>query len=316
MKIVFNGINSGLSNNGGSRTIFLTQEVLNKMGHECVVASTVDKFNWFEHTPVVGYIPHNFDVIINNAAVDYAITKSSNIPIKLAWWRAHENWSVSEEYLKKCYQDNNVKNIVNSKGMQQLLSSFGANSKVIYQGIDFSWWQNKKLHKDGIIRIGCLYTKQPRKRWKDFVKLVNILGTDKYEYISIGSAKPPENFLTRSWVNVDHVELCEAYSSCDIWFAPTENEGLHNVPMEANLCGALVVCGDEPLNGMIYDYAFPNNTAMVYNRKDIQHAAELIKNPQWNLVGNMQRHLKNNIGTREDNMKKFVEILENFNDNN
>ena len=126
----------------------------------------------------------------------------------------------------------------------------------------------------------------------------------------MGNAKPKQDFLTESVYNVDHDKLCDAYSSCHIWFAPTENEGLHNVPMEANLCGCLVVCGDEPLNGMIYDYAFPDNTAMVYERKDIYHAADLIRNPNWELIGNMQKHLKEKIGTRKDNMIKLVSYLE------
>jgi len=62
---------------------------------------------------------------------------------------------------------------------------------------------------------------------------------------------------------------------------------------------------------MIYDYAFNENTAMVYDRKDINHAAELIKNPNWKLVVRMQKYIKENIGSRETNMKKLVELLEN-----
>ena len=109
--------------------------------------------------------------------------------------------------------------------------------------------------------------------------------------------------------NVGHDKLCDIYSSCHIWFAPTDNEGLHNVPMEANLCGCLVVCSDEPLNGMIYDYAFNDKTAMVYARRDIAHAVELILNPKWELVGKMQKHLKKHIGTRQHNMQKLVNYL-------
>jgi hypothetical protein len=309
IKIVFNGINSGLNNNGGSRTILLSQKVLKQLGNECVVASKMDKFTWFDHDKTINYIPSDFDVIINIAAVDYDVTKNSSIPIKVAWWRAHENWSNSEEHLKYCYLDKKVANIVNSNGLKRLLSMYGADSYLVYQGIDFDWWEDRKLRKDGVIRIGCLYHTKTRKRWKDFVKLHNILGDGGYEYISVGNAKPKETFLTKSWVNVDHNELCNAYSSCDIWFAPTESEGLHNVPIEANLCGCLVVCGDEPLNGMIYDYAFTDNTAMVYNRKDVEHAAELIKNSNWDLIENMQKHLRSSIGNREDNMAKLVSFL-------
>jgi len=311
IKIAFNAFRSGLGPNGGSRTILKSAEVLREIGYKVDVIASVDNFNWFDHIAPVTYFSNDIDILINVAAVDYNITARSKAPIKAAWWRAHEDWSNSDEYLKACYLDQNVINIVNSNGLKNLLAMYGADSDVIYQGVDFDWWENRALRKDGVIRIGCLYTKQPRKRWQDFVKLHALLGDDGYEYISIGSAEPPDNFLKRSWVNVDHDELCTAYSSCDIWFAPTESEGLHNVPIEANLCRCLVVCADEPLNGMIYDYAFNENTAMVYDRKDINHAAELIKNPNWKLVVRMQKYIKENIGSRETNMKKLVELLEN-----
>jgi len=306
MKLVFNGLNSGLGNNGGSRTILKCTETLNNMGHECNIIANTDNFTWFKHRPIIKHIPDNLDVAIAIAAVDVVSTLRMDTPIKAWYVRAHESWSNPEHLLKDYYINKNIVNIVNSRGLQQQLAASGADSHVVYQGIDFDWWQDKQLRPKDKVRIGCLYTKQPRKRWEDFVKLSKILGNKNYEYVSVGNAKPKEDFITKSVYNVGYEELCDMYSSCHIWFAPTESEGLHNVPMEANLCGCLVVCGDEPMNGMIYDYAFPNNTAMVYNRKDIEHAAELIRNPDRALIKNMQEHLKNGIGTREDNMKKLI----------
>jgi len=312
MKIAFNMSQCGLGNNGGTRTIIKCAETLEKLGYRCDIIATIDNFTWFNHKSVISYIPSDLDVIIAASALDVLSTLNTRVPKKAWYIRAHESWSMSNEKLAKRY-NSGIINIVNSKGLQQKVSSFGANSKIIYQGIDFDWWEDKKLRKDGVIRIGCLYTKQPRKRWKDFIKLAEILGHKDYEYVSMGNAQPANKegyFLKKHIFNVGHEELCDLYSSCDIWFAPTENEGLHNVPMEANLCGCLVVCGDESLNGMIYDYAFPNNTVMVYNKKDIEHAAELIRNSDWGLIKNMQQHLKHHIGTREDNMKKLVGYLE------
>lgn len=310
MKLAFNSVNSGLGNNGGSRTIIKCTEILEVLGHRCDIVAISDKFTWFDHKPIIQYIPSDLDVFIAVACTDVVSTLQTATPKKAWYIRAHEDWSMSDEELCKRY-NSGILNIVNSKGLQQQLASVGADSKVVYQGVDFDWWEDKKLRPKDKIRIGCLYTKQPRKRWKDFIELVSILGHDKYEYVSVGNANPNEDFLVESVYNVGHEELCNMYSSCHIWFAPTESEGLHNVPMEANLCGCLIVCGDEPLNGMIYDYAFPNNTAMVYDRKDIKHAAELIRNPNWKLVDNMQKHLKSNIGSREDNMKRMVQHLEN-----
>jgi len=256
MKLAFNGINSNLGNNGGSRTILLSAQIIESLGHRCDVISTRDNFTWFNHKSTINYIPNDLDVIINIAGVDYVYTKRWDIPIKAAWWRAHESWSNSEEYLRQCYLDKEVMNIVNSKGLKRLLDMCGADSKVVYQGIDFDWWEDRKLRPKNKIRIGALYTKQPRKRWKDFVKLAKILGTKDYEYVGMGNAKPDDGFLVDFKLNANTNELNDLYSSCHIWFAPTDSEGLHNVPMEAALCGCLIVCSDEPLNGMVYDYAF------------------------------------------------------------
>jgi hypothetical protein len=308
MKLAFNMMECGLGNNGGTRTILLCQKTLEELGHVCDVIARNDSFTWFKHKPAVSYVPSYMDAIIATACTTVDSTYRSNARVKAWYIRAHEDWTYSNRQLQACY-NKGLMNIVNSNGLKQVLAAWGADSHVIYQGIDFDWWEDRKLRKENVIRIGCLCTKQSRKRWKDFVKLYEILGDKGYEYVSVGNAKPAENFLARSWVNVDHDELCDAYSSCHIWFAPTESEGLHNVPMEANLCGCLVVCGDEPLNGMIYDYAFPGNTAMVYNRKDIDHAAELIRNPNWELVDKMQKCIRERIGTRQTNMKKLIKFL-------
>lgn len=309
MKLAFNVVNSGLGNNGGSRTVILCSQTLEKLGYRCDIIGTSDLFTWFEHKPIIPYFPSDLDVVVATACTTIASTLYSDV-LKKAWYiRAHEDWAMDENSLVTCYNAG-LLNIVNSKGLQEKLKSYGVESKVIYQGIDFDWWEDRNLRPKNKIRIGALHTKQPRKRWKDFVRLAEILGTKDYEYVGIGNSKPNDNFLTDFRLNVNVDELNDLYSSCHIWFAPTENEGLHNVPMESALCGCLIVCGDEPLGGMIHDYAFNDNTAMVYERKNIEHAAELISNPNWSFIENMQRHLRDSISTREANMKKLIDYLE------
>jgi glycosyltransferase involved in cell wall biosynthesis len=241
MKIIFNGRVSGLGNNGGSRTIILATKMLKELGHECHILAKTDRFTWFPHDPIIEKIPDDLDVVINIAAVDMKNTLT--IPSKIKTWyiRAHENWSNSEDKLKELYNNPSVINIVNSIGLQNKLLTLGAKSDVIYQGIDLDFWKDKNLRPKNKIRIGCLYTTQPRKRWKDFVHLAEELGDKNYEYVGIGSSTPSDGFLTDFKCNTNSEELCKLYSSCHIWFAPTESEGLHNVPMEANLCGCLVV---------------------------------------------------------------------------
>lgn len=306
LNIAFNGLNSGFANNGGSRTILLSAKTLESLGCNCDVIANIDNFTWFDHKPVIRAIPKKLDAIINVAAVDYMATKKANVPLKFAWWRGHEVWANSKDYLIKCYKDTNVKNLVNSYGLKKLLEKYGAESEVIYQGIDFDWWTNKNYRGDKI-RIGCLYHNMESKGWKDFVKLYKKLGKTNYQYVAFGTKNCNANFLNMYLKNPKHQDLNDLYSSCHIWFAPTTNEGLHNVPIEAALCGCLIVGNDNPRNGMIYDYLFDGKTGMVY--KSIDDAVDKIKNPDFSLVENAIDHIKTNIGTREDNMRKLINLI-------
>ena len=309
MYIVFNSSVSGLGNNGGSRTILYSAEILRSLGHKVDIITGNDNFTWFNHPKPVTYVPTNIDLLINVAAVDMENTFKIEAKHKAWYIRAHETWAMSEEQLIRLYKLKDIINIVNSKGLQKQLEGYGISSEVIYQGIDFNLWNNEYLRPEYTIRIGCLHTKQHRKRWKDFVKLHSILGDLEYDYVGIGNALPKETFLTDFKLNASPEELRDLYSSCHIWFAPTDNEGLHNVPMEANLCGCLVVCSDHPLNGMIYDYAEKKSTAMIYPFGNIEKAVDLIRKPEWYKINNMQLIIKSFIGTREDNMKKLINIF-------
>lgn len=309
MKIAFNSLNSGLGNNGGTKTIIKCCEVLNNLGHKCDIISNVDNFTWFDHDPVIRYIPNDLDVVIAVACTDVEFTLRMNVPKKAWYIRGHESWACGEERLRR-YYNSGLFNIVNSKNLKQKLASYGASSVVVYQGLDLDTWKDRKLRSNGKVRIGCLYNKKPTKRWADFVELAKILGTEKYEYVGMGDTMRNDPFLTYFKPNASIKELNDVYNSCHTWFAPTELEGLHNVPIEAALCGCLIVCSDATLNGMGFDYAFNDNTAMVYESRNIEHAAELIRNPNLDVVERMDNHLRNNIGSREKNMKKMISYLE------
>lgn len=310
MNIVFNMLHCGVGNNGGCRTIIKCCEVLNKLGHRCDTAAFVDNFTWFDHKPVIRQIPRDTDVLIAAACSDVENTITSQVNKKAWYIRAHETWAMEEPRLAKYYQDKRIANLVNSEGLKRKIDELSPSmpAEVVYQGIDFDWWEDRSLRPKDKIRIGCLHTKQPRKRWKDFVKLSKILGHDHYEYVGMGNHNCKDGFLTEFIYNATAEQLNGLYSSCHIWFAPTDNEGLHNVPMEAALCGCLIVCSDHPLNGMVMDYAF-KSTAMIYEFGNLEKAASLIQSPDWRLIKNMQDYLRSVIGTREENMKKLVETL-------
>lgn len=312
MHIVFNSLIAGLSNNGGSRTIFLSAKVLRSLGHKVYVCARVDNLTWFAHEPTLSYIPDNADVIINSSCNDMESTLSSKIKKKYWYIRGHETWSMPESKLVEYYLNSEVKNIVNSIGLQKQLESYGAKSEVVYQGVDFNDWRDLRIRDNNYkTRIGCLYNKKPSKKWQDFVKLANILGHDNFEYVAFGNEVCNYNFLVDFKHRPCRHILNELYSSCDIWIAPTISEGLHNVGIESSLSGALLICNDNLLNGMICDYA-SKDTALIYQDGNIQQAANLIKSNyrDYDRIENMQEVIKNNINTREYNMKKLINILE------
>ena len=63
MKLAFNGMNSGLGNNGGTRTILKCAEVLNDIGHECYVVVNVDNYTNFTHEYVARFMPENLVIL-------------------------------------------------------------------------------------------------------------------------------------------------------------------------------------------------------------------------------------------------------------
>lgn len=303
MKIGWNVLNCGLGNNGGSRTIILCNNTLNKMGHQSTLLSNRNLFTWFKLPKTIDEIPSGLDALISVQGANVPSTLKSDAKIK-AWY--------IRSFLPEI--DHNIKNITkitNSENLKRNIVKLGVDEKeihVIRHGIEFDWWRNLNLRDKNKIRIGCLYNTQPKKRWDIFKELSQKLDTNKFEFVSFGSPnKCEDSFLTKYLPNPSVDELVKLYSSCHIWFAPTESEGLHNVPMEANLCGCLVICGNNPANGMLYDYAFPDKTSMVYN--NIEEAIGMINNPNFSLIKPMQECIHENIGTRENAMKKLVEIL-------
>lgn len=314
MKIVFNGLQSGLANNGGSKTIVTAVNILNNLGCICDIAAVVDNFTWIEHRPTLKYLPSDYDVVVNIAAVDYQVTKVCDISKKVAWWRGHEIWANSEDYLISCYTDKQVYNLTNSKGLQHKLKLYGAESDVLYQGIDLDrWYDTGLVRNDKSLVIGCLYGTKVTKGWSSFLKLIEKLGSN-YKFIGFGLTEcPGVDLLDEYYVNPSYEELLKIYNSIDIYFSPTILEGLHNPPMEAALCGAALVCNNNISNGMVLDYA-NMETAFIYDFMDIDSAVNIIKNVTKKELAektdNLVDYIRNVICDRETNMLKFIKWLE------
>tara|TARA_A100001015_G_C14916784_1_gene682692 strand:+ start:61 stop:1014 length:954 start_codon:yes stop_codon:yes gene_type:complete len=314
MTIAFNLLGCGLGNNGGSQTIIKSCEILNDLGAKSELVSDVDNFTWFKHRKCISSIPKDASAVIATGCGTVTNTSKLNMPKKYWWIRGHEDWWFNDNELLKLYNIKNIINITNSKSLANRIKSLGCNQTIhtIYQGIDLDLWGDLNLRSQNKkIKIGCLYGNKPTKRWKDFKKLANALGKNKYEFVGFGLDSIREDFLSQYIKNASKKQLLELYSSCDIWFAPTINEGLHNVPMEANLCGCLIVCSNNKNNGMILDYAFNNHSAFTYN--NIDEAVSIIENKysldNSHIVKECQSIIRNNIGSRYYNMNNLIKLI-------
>lgn len=293
MKICFAALHKywgGLANNGGSKTILKSAEVLRKMGHRVDIAAVNDRHTWVSHPHIIHKIPKDTDVVIANSVSDIGIVLKSNAKRKYWWARGLELWQKPIEKIIK--KSKKIDVIVNAS---HLLKHF-PHGKLCYAGLDLGFWEDcgiaSFIKNKGT--IGCIYSKQHKTKRYDLFKKIQkpIAGKMRIEYKTL-----------RNKLNAQ--QLLQFYNQCDIWFAPTELEGFHNVPAEANLCGCLVVCNRLDSNGM-GDYA-TEDTAMRYTGWDELLAC--IENPDFSKVEKMQKVLKEKIGSREKNMKRFVELI-------
>jgi len=311
MNIVFNCLNSGLNNNGGSRTLLLCQKQINSMGHNCLIASSFDKFTWFDHKKPIRFIPANIDALISTACTTVSSTLR-NPTLKKFWYiRGHEIWvpSFNEEKLIKLYKTKELIKIVNSKWLQKLLNDNNIPCFLVNQGIDIHEWQNLNIRKNNNkITIGCLYSNRKTKGWEDFVKLKNLLGNN-YSYVSYGNYKNINEkypFLSEYYSSPNKTTLNKLYSKCNFWFAPTKLEGLHNPPMEAALCGAQIIGSNSKRNGMI-DYLINDKTGHTYS--DINEVCEIIKKGNDNdIINEMKKFIIDNMD-RKKCMENFINII-------
>jgi hypothetical protein len=165
--------------------------------------------------------------------------------------------------------------------------------RVLYPGYDPIWHQEHRAYDKPT--IGVLHHIKRSKGYHFFKEVKKILGGG-YKYVEAGNDI------------MDDSGMADIYHRCDIWFAPTSVEGLHCPPMEANLCGALVVCSNHPGNGMVPDYA-NSDTAMVYEFGNVESAVDAIRNADYSKVFKMMLRIKSNIGTREKNMKRLIKLI-------
>jgi hypothetical protein len=288
------------------------------LGHKVDIVTFKDSFKWFKHKKVIKDVPKNTDVVIAISILDVPlIYKKYHGKHKLAYYsrpvecdtKGHK-WQVSKKKALATLQKFNKHNgivISNSSWQIDWLKKHGIKSTLVYSGLDLDEYYPVPNARFKDVHIGALHHKfHKTKRWDLVEKVAKNLDVNKYYFeVLTADKKGTGGNHMAYWYQPPLEDKRRMYSTCKIWFSPTEAEGFHNVAAEANLCGSLVVCNRLKRNGM-QDYA-TDETAMRYD--NFEELIECIENPDFSKVEKMQNILTRDIGSREKNMKHLIKVL-------
>ena len=327
MKIIFNSMNCGLGNNGGSQTIIKSANTLKKLGHEVTIVDTgKNQYTWgpteVNHLIIKDYtqIPEA-DSIIATGIKTLESTDKCNIKNKYHWIRGWETWNIPEDKLVNIIKNSSSIKIVNSFCLRKKLKSFDIESYGIRPGYDFDEtypmclrFKNKKIVIGGLFNSG---KKRDGKRteWiiKAFHQLQSIQPIELYMFGSDGKPNSNYSFFVQ---NPSPKQKNLIYNKCDIWLSPSELEGLHIPPAEAGLTQCCVITTDAEMSGT-QDYIIDKETGLV-SKNDFDsfltsiEEAIIDKDLRYELGKNLWNKILE-LGSREDNMKRLVTLLEELN---
>lgn len=298
MKIIFSLVDTGLGNNGGSKTFIRSAETLQELGHDVSLCSPKNSCSWWKIKVPVTKKLQPCDVLIASGYGSVASTiRFKSARLKLWYVRAHENWVTNDANLMNGYRK--LKCIANSRWIVDWLSKFKIDCELVYPGLDFECYHKSSKARENI--LGGLMHKHARKRSKDCIAVHKKSGF-------------PMKMLNRDFKGGKFKKLSNFYNEIKVWISPSENEGLQNVPIEAALCGCGLVLTDHFMGGTV-DYAIDEETCLIYPARDIKHASECVTRLMKDndlckkLNNNAIEAIRTNIGVRTHNMEKFVKFL-------
>jgi len=322
MKIVFNLINVGLGNNGGSSTLVQSANTLQDLGADVIIIdSSKSNYTWnkikvpFRRVSDVNDI--DGDVIIATGINSVSSTNKSKIKNKFNFLRGWETWNHPEDKFVKILKESSTKKIVNSIGLQSKLKKFGIDSKIIMPGYNFDEIYPINIRKKNEkIVLGGLYNqgaKRSKKRTSWIFESYKILKqTYKIELYMFGSDGVPSQHLDKYLKNPNMKDKNELYNKVNIWLSTSELEGLHITPAEAMLTGCCVVGNNSELCGT-RDYLIDGETGLVsLNNFDsfVEKIKTLIEDKNLRKkLGKQGRQKILSLGNRKDNMLRMIDLL-------
>jgi len=317
MKIAFCSLDRywhGLQNNGGSCTIIRAVRALRRLGHDAYIVTPTDKHTWLAHT-THKKIKRDTDVCIAVAISDIKpMLKKAPAGAMTAYWaRPVELWQLKHPTMPLRLLQKVDKVFVNSEWQMDVLAE--VSPTLIYQGIELDRWKDYNIRVWDRPRIGLLASSKKRKGFDNGAALLKRLAGDYNSAILTTERKllkrRPDGTRNVAGCNLSGESLTAFYNTAHIWVATSTYEGLHNVPMEAALCGCILVCNAIPAGGT-GDYCIDGETGFTYKQGDIKDCERIIRSisePRPEMVQRAKDVIRRKIGTAEDNMKKLIATL-------
>lgn len=326
MKIAFNLIDCGLGNNGGSQTIVKSANVLQNLGHEVfIISNCSNRYTWSElecqHIEINSiFEAPKSDVIIATGFNTVKTTVEAPITCgkKAHWIRGFETWIMDEQDIVEKVLRANTFKIVNSINLKEVLEEYNTESEIIRPGYDFEDFYPKRIKEKDKIVFGGLYNTKARKRTAWILEVANRIvskNKDKFKLIMFGDEDASRLSIIDKYLRQPNMsDKNDFYNEVDIWLAPTDSEGLHIPPAEAMLTECFVIGTNNQLSGM-KDYLIHKQTGFISNDSinefvlSVRTVLSMGSNSRSE-IAKLGRQKILSLGNREDNMKKFVELLE------
>lgn len=319
----------GLGNNGGSSTLVRSANTLVELGHDVtLIDSFRNKHTWTplkaKHIRIKSLKEApDADVVIATGykTVKFTVRLPDRCGKKVHWIRGWETWTMSEPIINTRILQAPTFKIVNGLCLQKKLEKYDTPSVIIRPGYDFDEiipTRIRENRKKKVLIVGGLNNHRHKSKRSNWVVELGANLKRRHPRLRLwmfGMERcPPGIVVDKYYKNPSLPEKNTFYNSCDIWLAPTQNEGLHICPAEAMMTECVVVGSNAEMSGL-KDYLIHEETGLVAKAGNtpqfIDRIQKLINDTDLRRkLGKAGREKILSLGNRHDNMKKLVEILE------
>lgn len=228
-----------------------------------------------------------------------------------------ENWAGATEQIVASWRLP-LEKIAISRYLQELIGqTTSLDAHYLPLGINFDVFHPEKYRgaPQGEIVIGGLYNTTPRKRFEDFVAVIERLNQRHVpaRVALFGTDDTPKLTIPFDYEQTPNPErLRKLYNRCHVWLAMSEQEGQHVPPMEAMACGAVPVTTDI---GGTRDYCLEGRTGFRVPVGGVGDAADRIEallsdSELWKRLSDQGRRQIESMGSEKKNADRMLAIFE------